>query len=343
MARTLPELGAKLVVEIEAAWAQPRPDWARRRLLVVRLIAQHELTVAEIMRVADVSRQTVFSYRDKVVAEGVAGLLRREWAGARRPLVRGALAEEFTALLEAGRFRRAKDAQAWLKKRTRRTLSVSGVRKVLRKLGSKLKVPRKSHATKKNPTKTEAFKLELPTRLEELAGAAARTGQPVRLWMLDEHRYGLLPVIRRVWAKRGVRVHAPYATRYQWGTAEDAPDKAQRSISWIISVGTARRVGQHPAQLLAQALFGHKSGPRRQFPVRGQTRWSVKPIRMDFTPSLVPKFSRTVWFASARSVNVVVMFTPSTPPNGAPLGDYLFICKRPAELMKGACHRQTQK
>ena len=39
----------------------------------------------------------------------------------------------------------------------------------------------------------------------------------MRLWVLDEHRYGLLPVIRRVWDRRGVRVHAPYATKYQWG------------------------------------------------------------------------------------------------------------------------------
>ena len=30
----------------------------------------------------------------------------------------------------------------------------------------------------------------------------------VRLWVMDEHRYGLLPVIRRFWAQRGVRVHA---------------------------------------------------------------------------------------------------------------------------------------
>ena len=217
MARTIPELGAQRAAEIEAAWARSQPDWARRRLLVVRLIAQHELTVAEIMRVADVSRQTVFTYRDKVVAEGVAGLLRRRWSGARKPLVRGALAGEFTQLLESGRFRRAKDAQAWLKKRARRTLSVSGVRKVLHKLGGKLKVPRKSHA-KKDPAKAQAFKLELPTRLEELAGA----GQRVRLWVLDEHRYGLLPVIRRVWARRGVRVHAPYATRYQWGYLHEA-------------------------------------------------------------------------------------------------------------------------
>ena len=56
--------------------------------------------------------------------------------------------------------------------------------------------------------------------MTELAGAAPR--QPVRLWVLDEHRYGLLPVIRRVWARRGVRVHAPYATKYQWGYLHEA-------------------------------------------------------------------------------------------------------------------------
>ena len=65
------------MAEIEAAWVQPQAEWARRRLLVVRLIGQHELMVAQIMRAADGSRQTVFTYRDKVVAEGVAGLLTR--------------------------------------------------------------------------------------------------------------------------------------------------------------------------------------------------------------------------------------------------------------------------
>ena len=111
------------------------------------------------------------------------------------------------------------DAQAWIKKRTRRTLSESGVRKVLHRLGGKLKVPRKSHA-KKDPAKAAKFKLELPARLTEVAGCAP--AQPVRIWVLDEHRYGLLPVIRRVWVRRGVRVHAPYATRYQWGYLHEA-------------------------------------------------------------------------------------------------------------------------
>ncbi len=219
MARYFPKLGDAVVAEIEAAWAQPQPDWARRRLLVVRLIAQHELTAAQIMRVADVCRQTVFVYRDKVVAGGVAELLRWEPAAGRQPAVRGAVKTEFLECLEAGQFRRAKDAQAWIKKRTRQSLSESGVRKVLRRLGGKLKVPRKSHA-KKDPVKASAFKVELPARLTALVGSAPT--QPVRLWVLDEHRDGLLPVLRRVWARRGVRVHAPYATKYQWGDLHEA-------------------------------------------------------------------------------------------------------------------------
>jgi len=127
-----------LVKQIEAAWERPQAEWARQRLLVVRLIAQHELTTEQIAKVAGVSRKSVFNYRDKVERGGVAELLTRDWAGARRPAVRGAVAEEFIARLEAGQFRQAKDAQAWIKKRTRKALSVSGALKVLRRLGGKL-------------------------------------------------------------------------------------------------------------------------------------------------------------------------------------------------------------
>ncbi len=219
MARKLPELGAKLVAEIEAAWTQPQEPWARRRLLVVRLIAQHELSVEQIMRVAEVSRQSVFTYRDTLLAGGVEALLSRKWAPGRKPAVRGAVAQEFIARLEAGKFRQARDAQAWIKKRTHRQLTESGVRQLLRRVGGKLKVPRKSH-TKKDPAKADAFKAELPARLSAVVGPTPT--QPIRLWVLDEHRYGLLPVFRRVWGRRGVRVHAPYATRYKWGYLHEA-------------------------------------------------------------------------------------------------------------------------
>lgn len=219
MARTLPALGEELVKQVEEAWDCPQPDWARKRLLVVRLIAQHNHSVAQIREITGVSRQTIFTYRDKVVAEGVEGLLTRKWAGARESAVTGEDAVEFIRKLEAGDFRQARDAQKWIARRTSRKLTESGVRKLMHRLGGKLKVPRKSHR-KKNQAASDAFRAELPQRLTEAVGPSP--GKPVRLWVLDEHRYGLLPVIRRVWSRRGVRVHAPYATTYKWGYLHEA-------------------------------------------------------------------------------------------------------------------------
>ena len=88
------------------------------------------------MKITVVSRQTVFTYRDTVVEKGVKGLLSRRWAGARKPAVRGALTQEFLEKLEEGKFRQARDAQSWIKKRTRKTLTESGgVRQLIRRLG----------------------------------------------------------------------------------------------------------------------------------------------------------------------------------------------------------------
>lgn len=173
MPRPIPPLGEELVKEIEAAWEQPQEDWARQRLLVVRLIAQHELTTAQVAKVAGVSRKSVFNYRDAVEQGGVSGLLKREWAGGRKPAVHGAVAEEFIRRMEAGQFRQVRDAQAWIKKRTRKTLSASGALKVLRRLGGKLKTPRKSHA-KKDPAKAARFKAGAARAPDGSGGPRAR-------------------------------------------------------------------------------------------------------------------------------------------------------------------------
>ncbi|MCX8495518.1 MAG: hypothetical protein ORN51_04975 [Akkermansiaceae bacterium] len=46
-------------------------------------------TVAQIKEITGVCRQTIFTYRDKLVAGGVEGLLKRGWAGAREPVSTG--------------------------------------------------------------------------------------------------------------------------------------------------------------------------------------------------------------------------------------------------------------
>jgi transposase len=217
MARKLPELGAAKAAELAAAWREHTEAWKRQRLMVMKLVAQHELSAEQIAEAVGVGRSTVFRYLDKFMAEGVEGLLTREHKGGVEPTLRGADHEAFLEELRQGRFRRAKEAQAWIKQRTKRELALSSVYTLLGKVGGVLKVPRKTHA-KKDPLAAEVFKFTLPERLAEESAGAER----VRLWVLDEHRYGLLPVIRRSWSLRGVRVHAPYATKYQWGYLHEA-------------------------------------------------------------------------------------------------------------------------
>ena len=77
MARQLPQLPPKIVAQVFEAAAGEHPPWARKRLNVAMLLAQRVLTVAEIMEAAGVSRQTVFTYRDKLLKGGVTALLRR--------------------------------------------------------------------------------------------------------------------------------------------------------------------------------------------------------------------------------------------------------------------------
>src|SRR5262245_13748239 len=45
---------------------------------------------------------------------------------------------------------------------------------------------------------------------------AAHPAAAVEVWAEDEHRLGLLPVVRRVWAPRGRRPLARVRRRYEW-------------------------------------------------------------------------------------------------------------------------------
>lgn len=44
----------------------------------------------------------------------------------------------------------------------------------------------------------------------------AHPGTVIQLWAQDEHRVGLLPVIRRVWAPKGQQPAAAVRRRYEW-------------------------------------------------------------------------------------------------------------------------------
>ena len=120
--------------------------------------------------------------------------------------------EELQAGLKSGRWKRAKEIQQWLASQHRKELTLKGVYYWLGKSGGVLKVPRKAHA-QKDAAQAAEFQRTLADKLKSLTVAG---GRAVRLWVMDEHRYGLIPVVRRCWTLSGERPVAPYQTKYEW-------------------------------------------------------------------------------------------------------------------------------
>jgi hypothetical protein len=154
----------------------------------------------------------------------------------------------------AGRWRRARDLLLWLQQEHGIEMGLSGAYYYLGKAGGVLKVPRKTHA-KKDAAQAELFKAELAAQLQ---GLPLEAGRAVRVWVADEHRYGLISVLRRCWGLRGARVTAPYQTKYTWGYLHsalevDGQHAAQALFSSSVNLETSGKFLEQIAQSDPQA------------------------------------------------------------------------------------------
>ncbi len=180
MARTLPILGQAGMAALETAWKRKQPDWARQRLLVLRLIARHEQSAQEIAEVAGVSRATVFNYLALFQEGGLDRLLHRQREGGRQARMSPALQEELVEKLRTGEFRRARDVLKWLRGRMEKPPALKTLYYWLGKVGGVLKMPRKTH-TQKDPAKVEAFRQETADRPKRSRRAAPGRVGPGRV------------------------------------------------------------------------------------------------------------------------------------------------------------------
>ena len=214
MPKTVKLNNPAVAAQVEAALSKPvDKPWKQQRLQAMRMVAQGQWTLRQIGDAVGAGRSTVAGWLKTLREQGLTALLTWQPGQGAPPQVDAQIQEEITRGLEQGRWRRGRDLQRWLKEKHAIALSLHGAYYYLGKAGGVLKVPRKTHA-KKDAAKTLAFKHEVAARLAQLPLEANR---PVRVWMADEHRFGLISVVRRCWGLRGVRVHAPYHTKYQWG------------------------------------------------------------------------------------------------------------------------------
>lgn len=83
----------------------------------------------------------------------------------------------------------------------------------LKRAGYSLQIPRPHHH-KADRDKQEAFKHELPDQVKQIQQAHPQ--DKIELWSMDEHRIGLKPVMRRVWALKGHRPIIRVLQCYEW-------------------------------------------------------------------------------------------------------------------------------
>jgi transposase len=204
-----PDLAQTVAVQLR----QCKDTSNQQRLLAARMAASGEFTAAQIAEQLGISRRRFFDWMNALKAGGLAGLLERQHGGGAPPQVQGPALAELQVGLQQGRWKRAKEIQQWLRERHQVKLYLTGVYYWLGKLGGVLKVPRKTHV-KKDAAQAAEFQRTL---CERLASLNVGGGRRVRIWVADEHRYGLIPVVRRCWTLRGLRPTAPYQTRYEWG------------------------------------------------------------------------------------------------------------------------------
>lgn len=256
--------------ELERVYASPScakdKEKAQALLLATEGIYSYEMLAGIVRR----SRATVVNwFRD--FAEGGVGAVLGHGKGAGRPSEMGG--EEVRAALArglaAGDWVTAGQAREWLAREFGINRAERTVRYWLGKLGGAPKVPRPVHA-KKDEAEAADFKAHL---FERLSALGVPDGSRVRVWVMDEARYGLHDRPRRCWGLRGLRLAKRMQMDYEWGYIFGALDVIGGESEFLIMPSVsleftrmflgqvaARDPGAHHVVIWDNAGFHHRPG-----------------------------------------------------------------------------------
>ena len=221
--------------------------WKKERLLAIKLLLEGELEIAEVAGLIGRHRNSLNDWIKLFRNGGIQALLTRGEGSGRKGKMTAAAKAELTEKLKAGEFRTAGQAEAWLKEKHQIEFGTHSIYYQLGKLGGRLKVARPSHL-KKDEQAASAFKTTLA---EKMTALELPEGRKVRLWVYDEMRYGLHPLVRRVWSLRGLRVVTPVERRFEWGYLFGALEVGGGASEFLYSPTVNKEADGHFLQQIA--------------------------------------------------------------------------------------------
>lgn len=135
-------------LKLDDAYREEKVTWKRTRLLVVRLAMTGIHTREEVAGIAGCSVAAVGRWARLLRRGGLEALLARQSNGRDQCPLTNQQREAVGQGLREGRWTRIKDLMAWAREDSSVTLSYPAARRLLKRLGAKIKVPRRSHTKK---------------------------------------------------------------------------------------------------------------------------------------------------------------------------------------------------
>lgn len=219
MARRPIQLGRpELAAEIAERYRKAKTGWQKTRLLCAKLASEGQYQSAQIAVICGCGPSRVFDWLKMLRNGGIEGLLQRDKPGPRagdfkllkgKPRVKKQLQEG----LQEGRWKTSPQLSRWLKEKHGLEVKNNTALSWLKKIGGVLRVPRPRHPRRGSDVEMGQFKASLGQKLEALQ---LPRGTKVKVWVMDEARFGLHTDLRRVWVPKGACPVVERQTKYEW-------------------------------------------------------------------------------------------------------------------------------
>lgn len=248
MARTRGKLDYKNEAsEIGERHSEEKVGWKKERLLAIKLLLEGEFNIEAVARIIGCHRNSINDWIKRFRNGGIQALLKRGEGSGRKGKMTDQAKAELTEKLKVGAFRTAGQVEVWLKEEHGIEFGKNSIYYHLGKLGGRLKVARPSHLKKDEEAEKE-FKVTLAEKIHELKIPA---DSRIKLWVYDEMRYGLHPLVRRVWSLKGTRVVTPVRRRFEWGYLFGAFEVGGGASEFLYAPTVNKEADEHFLQQIA--------------------------------------------------------------------------------------------